>query len=224
NIQHQIEALLNNYYDRNTYIVSVNVNLDRLKISKENTKETSGIELPGLPYSPDSTKGVFDEIIIPDKFKINNISISISLDNSISSQNDIDFIRSIVKSQVPLDPTRGDSLRTNIMSFPKGIKNEEKQKALAKEFLIESKDKTNKILKKIYSYLFWIGLIILITFLVILGLVLYNIKRTRKRIAQIAEDTKSRVYPMNFSADNVNKGEQISLLQNKTKANDIIMN
>ncbi|MCS7228382.1 MAG: hypothetical protein NZ839_05410, partial [Endomicrobia bacterium] len=188
-IQGQIQNLLNNYFDKNTFVVNVKVNLERLK-TKETTKqqETEELVLPGLPFplKEEVDRGYLDKVIaesliFTDKFKIKNIEIILLLDQEKITSDDEDFIKTLIDNSAIVNKLRGDEVIIKRIKFPP---------PLNVKSIVEKEEKFPEWIKEIYPYIYYGSIILLsLIFLIILLQIINLIKAKHEREMRRLETT-----------------------------------
>lgn len=185
-IQSQLQSLLGNYFDKNTFVVNVKVYLERIKI-KDTSKTTlpqEEILLPGLPspfkgeeiISEQPTSQITSEsFVTSDKFRVKKIDVIVLLDQDKITTDDEEFIRTLIDNSGIVNKIRGDDFSIKRIKFPPPLD-------IRKIREIAQESQTPQWVKEIYPYLYY-GTIILLSllFLIILLQVVSLIKVKHER-------------------------------------------
>lgn len=131
-IKNRIEETLNRYYPKESYIIQVEITLERV-----GTREIPGTEkktrigketfLPGLPMvplgetSPELREILTDQLTLSN-FRIVSIMVNVLLDERKFNPENIEFVKKVIPTCVTLDEMRGDILRVKLTPFPPVVK------------------------------------------------------------------------------------------------------
>lgn len=129
----QLKRALANYYNKDSFLIDANIELEEVKVPKEFRRSTERQEpigldqLPGLPVlPPDFTRTVDEDTVKPNQYatalQIRQKTIRAVVDTSYSFD-DISFVEELVRSEANLDEARGDIVTVDQRAFPRS-KNE----------------------------------------------------------------------------------------------------
>lgn len=183
NYENIITSTLRKYYDPNSFIVDVRIDIVGDKVSKRIKKiDTTISQLPGLPTLPSSLKqnnGVEYDTISDIKFKLGKRTVTIVVDTNYSFK-DYEFIREAVIVVANLDEKGGDNIvitkkqfpRTNravFQDFPQEKEQVSEDSSLAPAPTQDDKDNT---------FPFWIVVLVLLIIIAIVYLLFKKIIET----------------------------------------------
>ncbi|MCS7227966.1 MAG: hypothetical protein NZ839_03265, partial [Endomicrobia bacterium] len=180
-IQAQLQSVLNNYFDKNSYVVNVKVYLERIKakdISKPK-QETEELFLPGLPspLKEEVAEGKYldkviaESLIFTDKFRIKNIEVVVLLDQEKISLSDGEFIKTVIDNLSIINKLRGDEVIIKRISFPPPLN--------IKSSLAKEDNKMPEWVKEIYPYIYYGSIILLSLIFLIILLQIISIIKTK---------------------------------------------
>lgn len=131
-IRSDVEEVLGEYMDRSTYMVAVQVSLERVRRSRSKANEIptpseaeeAGIELPGLPTSKHAASSAVaraaEDAIQPWEhlFRLKRLKVTVLLQQNAFKPGDKRFISNVIRMRSGFDEVRGDLLVIQELPFP----------------------------------------------------------------------------------------------------------
>jgi len=125
----QLKRALSNYYNKDSFLIDADIELQEVKVPKEFQRSTKRQEpvgldqLPGLPVlPPDFTRTVDEDTVKPNQYatalQIRQKTIRVVADTSYSFD-DSSFVEELVRSEANLDEARGDIVTVDQRAFPR---------------------------------------------------------------------------------------------------------
>lgn len=192
-IQGQLQSLLNNYFDKSSYLVCVKVYLERIKLKDVKKQQSEELLLPGLPSPLKEEiqqdvyvdKTISESLTSADKFRVRNVEVIVLLDEDKISSSDEEFIKTLIDNTSIINKLRGDEVIIRRIKFPPplNISSVVKEENHMSEWMKE-------VVKEIYPYIYY-GTIILLSliFLIILLQIINLIKTKHERELRKLETT-----------------------------------